>query len=615
MHSRSCWADENPIRADLFGLELMRTHVHSLAVSHARIGFGTRGRPLIARLNDNARVLQGANIVLSHASEQGKQLTPAAEWLIDNYYLMDMQIQTIKVELPVGYYRDLPKLVDGVFADLPRVFEIAWALVAHTDSHISTETIREFLETYQQTQPLLIRELWAVPINIRIVLIENLRRISQKISADLKARERADTLVDALTENGGVNGPQTMQLLAGVEIHTLSRAFLVQFAHRLRGHDPQKDPAFLWLDGVLQEKGTDLETLVHEEMQEQGALNATIRNIINSIRLMTTTDWNDLVEDVSFVSRILAAHGEFAGMDLTTRHLYCRAVEKLAKGSRFSECDIASLAVSKAQNARVEQPAEPRRADPGYYLIAEGRPALEQELGFRAPLRVQVGKISRQLGITGYSIAVTLLTLLLLAGFLSLMNDYLPGRAFLLLLVLGFIPASDAVVSGMNRFLLLHRRRKWSEGEGKWIGWERKRGKLHELNRLLRGARDTSFMPLPGQRIPEGVRYVVTLDSDTRLPYEVVRRLVGKLAHPLNRASFDPERGSVVEGYGILQPRVTPSLPKARSSTLFQRVFSSPNGIEPYTAAVSDLYQDMFSEGSFAGKGIYDIDAFEAALD
>ena len=265
------------------------------------------------------------------------------------------------------------------------------------------------------------------------------------------------------------------------------------------------------------------------------------------------------------------------------------------------------------------------------------------------------------------------------------MNDYLPGRAFLLLLVLGFIPASDAVVSGMNRFLmwaitvselpalelkqgipaelrtmvvvptllthrqavgemvdrlekhylasrdgdisfalltdwtdwssehragdedlleqavqgigrlkrvygrtaetvdgapnrflLLHRRRKWSEGEGKWIGWERKRGKLHELNRLLRGARDTSFMPLPGQRIPEGVRYVVTLDSDTRLPYEVVRRLVGKLAHPLNRASFDPERGAVVEGYGILQPRVTPSLPKARSSTLFQRVFFQP---------------------------------------
>ncbi|MBS1102926.1 glycosyl transferase [Gluconobacter sp. Dm-62] len=717
--SRNCWADERPIRADLFGLDRMRVHAHSLAVSHAKTVFAAHGRSLIGRLNDNARVLQKANIALSHASEQGKQLTPAAEWLIDNYYLMDVQIQTIKVELPAGYYRDLPKLVDGAFAGLPRVFEIAWALVAHTDSHIGTETIRSFLETYQQTQPLLIRELWAVPINIRIVLIENLRRISQKISDDLQSRERADALADALMENGGSNGPQTMRVLAGVETESLSPAFLVQFAHRLRGHDPQKDPAFLWLDGVLQEKGTDLETIVHAEMQEQGTLNATIRNIINSIRLMTTTDWNDLIEDVSLVSRILAAHGEFSGMDFTTRHLYCRAVEKLAKGSRFSECDIASLAVAKAQEARLPETADMRRTDPGYYLIAEGRPALEEELEFRAPLRVQVGKACRRLGITGYSVAVTLLTVLLLSGFLSLMNGYLPGRAFLLLLVLGFIPASDAVVSGMNRFLmwaitvselpalelktgipaelrtmvvvptlltrrqavaemvdrlekhylasrdgdisfalltdwtdcsfehregdegllqqamqgvgrlntiygasdagtdrflLLHRRRMWSEGEGKWIGWERKRGKLHELNRLLRGAQDTSFMMLPGARIPQDVRYVVTLDSDTRLPYDVVRRLVGKLAHPLNRASFDPKEGRVVEGYGILQPRVTPSLPKTRSSTLFQRVFSSPNGIEPYTAAVSDLYQDMFSEGSFAGKGIYDIDAFEAAL-
>ncbi|MBF0859909.1 glycosyl transferase [Gluconobacter sp. LMG 31484] len=716
---RNCWRDETPIRADLFGLDRMRLHAHSLAASHSRTAFSGYGNPLIARLNDNARVLQKANIALSHASEQGEQLTPAAEWLIDNYYLMDMQIQTIKVELPSGYYRDLPKLVEGVFAGLPRVFEIAWALAAHTDSHIDTATIRGFLETYQQTQPLLIRELWAVPINIRIVLIENLRRISRKISDDLQAREKADALADTLTENGGSGGPQTMRVLAGVETASLTPAFLVQFAHRLRGHDPQKDLAFLWLEGVLQERGTDLETVVHAEMQEQGALNATIRNIINSIRLTTTTDWNDLVEEVSLVSRILAAHGDFSGMDFTTRHLYCRAVEKLAKGSRFSECDIASLAVAKAQDARLGESIDPRRTDPGYYLIAEGRSGLEEELAFRAPLRVQIGKASRRLGITGYSVAVTLLTLLLLSGFLSLMNGYLPGRAFLLLLILGFIPASDAVVSGMNRFLmwaitvselpalelkagippelrtmvvvptlltrreavaemvdrlekhylasrdgdisfalltdwtdcttehragdedlleqavqgiarlnrtygapgqeadrflLLHRRRIWAEGEGKWIGWERKRGKLHELNRLLRGASDTSFIPLAGQRIPQNVRYIVTLDSDTRLPYEVVRRLVGKLAHPLNRAGFNAELGRVVEGYGILQPRVTPSLPKTRSSTLFQRVFSSPNGIEPYTAAVSDLYQDMFSEGSFAGKGIYDIDAFEAAL-
>ena len=169
---------------------------------------------------------------------------------------------------------------------------------------------------------------------------------------------------------------------------------------------------------------------------------------------------------------------------------------------------------------------------------------------------------------------------------------------------------------GGTRFLLLHRRRIWNEGESRWIGWERKRGKLHELNRLLRGATDTTFMDvgLGIPAAPTGVRYVVTLDSDTRLPRDAVRRLIGKMAHPLNRPRLDADGSRVVEGYAVLQPRVTPSLPIGREGSLFQRIFSSVSGIDPYASAVSDVYQDLFGEGSYAGKGIYDVDAFEAAL-
>ena len=172
-------------------------------------------------------------------------------------------------------------------------------------------------------------------------------------------------------------------------------------------------------------------------------------------------------------------------------------------------------------------------------------------------------------------------------------------------------PAPDG-----DRFLLLHRRRVWNEGEGKWIGWERKRGKLHELNRLLRGATDTTFLTVGGRPpvVPAGVRYVITLDADTRLPRGAARRLVGKMAHPLNRPRLDPRTGRVVEGYAVLQPRVTPSLPMGREGSLFQRVFSGPGGIDPYAFAVSDVYQDLFGEGSYTGKGIYDVDVFEAAL-
>jgi cyclic beta-1,2-glucan synthetase len=169
---------------------------------------------------------------------------------------------------------------------------------------------------------------------------------------------------------------------------------------------------------------------------------------------------------------------------------------------------------------------------------------------------------------------------------------------------------------GGERFLLLHRRRLWNAQEGKWIGWERKRGKLHELNRLLRGATDTTYIPVQGRKptVPSGVRYVITLDSDTRIPTRAAYRLVGAMGHPLNRPRFDPATGRVVEGYGILQPRVTPSLPTGPGSTIYQRIVSGPGGVDPYAAAVSDVYQDLFDEGSFTGKGIYDVDAFESAL-
>ncbi|MBF0208806.1 MAG: phosphorylase, partial [Oligoflexia bacterium] len=181
---------------------------------------------------------------------------------------------------------------------------------------------------------------------------------------------------------------------------------------------------------------------------------------------------------------------------------------------------------------------------------------------------------------------------------------------------------------GKKRFFIFHRKRKWNVSEQKWIGWERKRGKLHEFNRLLRGATDTSFLntvefPLTSE-IPLDVRYVITLDADTKIPKGTVTQLVGSMAHPLNYPQFasdhygsdcnDSKLNRVVDGYGILRTRITPSLPVTKDSTLFQRFFSGSCGIDPYFSAVSDVYQDFFGEGSYVGKGIYDVDVFEKAL-
>jgi cyclic beta-1,2-glucan synthetase len=173
-----------------------------------------------------------------------------------------------------------------------------------------------------------------------------------------------------------------------------------------------------------------------------------------------------------------------------------------------------------------------------------------------------------------------------------------------------------AAADGGPRFFLLHRRRVWNAGEGKWIGWERKRGKLHELNRLLRGASDTTFVGLDGQppALPAGIRYVITLDADTRLPRGAAAALVGTMAHPLNRPAYDTRLGRVVDGHAVLQPRITPTLPVGRSESLFQRIYSGPAGADPYALAISEVYQDLFNEGSYSGKGIYDLDAFHTAL-
>ncbi len=206
----------------------------------------------------------------------------------------------------------------------------------------------------------------------------------------------------------------------------------------------------------------------------------------------------------------------------------------------------------------------------------------------------------------------------LLTDFGDALEQERPEDAALLELARTGIVALNATV-GRGRpdtFHLFHRRRQWNAAEGCWMGWERKRGKLEEFNRLLRGAGDTTFVVHEGDpNVLDGrVRYCLTLDSDTRLPRDAARELIAILAHPLNRPSFDPQLRRVTEGYGILQPRVSVTMASAAGS-LFARVYAGHTGVDPYSSAVSDTYQDLFSEGIYTGKGLYDVDAFMSALD
>jgi cyclic beta-1,2-glucan synthetase len=718
----SPWESQDPIREELFGVERLEDHARSLAVAQIVSSRSTKGQPLSRRLVDNRAVLLSAYRSAVKAINDGRAITPATEWLVDNYHLVERQIHEIRSDLPPGYYHQLPKLAAGPFAGYPRVFGIAWAFVAHNDSRFDPEMLVRFVAAYQEVQPLTIGELWAVSITLRVVLIENLRRLAQQITNSRAERQVADSLADRLLGAAGRPAESVTVALSAQERLPLSQAFAVQLVHRLRDQDPNITPALTWLDKRLADQDATPDKAVRDVHRQQGAANVSVRNIITSLRRISDVDWTQLFERLSLVDAVLSGN-DFESMDFPTRTLYRSAVEELSRGSDRTELDVASAAVLAANQARVDAPPteQARRGDAGYILLTGGRRAFEKAIAYHHPLRNWAARINRSLGLGGYVTAISLVAAILLAAPLLLLVAAGVGVGILgLLCALGAIPAIDVAVALVNRgvnlgfaatllpalelrdgvpsrlrtlvavptllttlkgveelierleihhlaspegdlhfalvtdwiddahehaegdarlvaaaadgvarlnlrygpapcgarFLLLHRRRVWNEGEGQWIGWERKRGKLHELNRLLRGATDTTFMDVGfGEpAAPTGVRYVVTLDTDTRLPRDAVRRLIGKMAHPLNQPRLDADGRRVVEGYGVLQPRVTPSLPTGREGSLFQRIFSSVSGIDPYASAVSDVYQDLFGEGSYAGKGIYDVDAFEAAL-
>jgi cyclic beta-1,2-glucan synthetase len=712
---------EPAIRAELFSVERLEQHAESLAAAQSTASKPKRVQPLTRRLYDNARVLTDAYRAIVKAVNAHQSITPGAEWLLDNFHVVDEQIREIKDGLPPGFYRKLPKLAEGPLEGYPRVFGIAWALVAHTDSAFDIQKLTRFVEAYQRVQPLTIGELWALAITLRITLVENLRRLAEAIVARLTISRLADTLADRIsgTDDGGPE--QESAVLKSLDQIPWSTTFSVQLAQRLRDHDPNATPALRWLNERLEAEGMSTDQVVREEVQQQSAMNVTVRNVITSMRLVSMINWAEFFESVSPVDAIMRDGSNFATMDFPTRDLYRRAIEEIARGSNCDEVEVALRAIAAAKRAGNAAADQPRESDPGYYLISNGRRAFEKEVQFRVPLKTRIFRLNSNLGVMSYVGIVAVATaLVLVAGLLCVGYAGVSGWPLVLFAVVGFVPSSDIAVAVVNRaitqqigatllpglelrdgippdlatmvavpillttipevaeqiekleihhlsnpdanfffallsdwndsdcersadddarldaavtaiarlnkrygragdypwFFLLHRRRIWNRGEGKWIGWERKRGKLHELNRLLRGATDTTFMTFDGHApaLPPGIRYVITLDADTRLPIGSARRLVGKIAHPLNRPRFDRRVGLVVQGHAILQPRVTPSLPIGQEGSLFQRAFSGPNGLDPYALAVSDVYQDLFGEGSYCGKGIYDVDVFESAL-
>ncbi|MDP2834608.1 MAG: glucoamylase family protein, partial [Pseudomonadota bacterium] len=717
--------EEAPLRAKLFSSDQMAQHGVRLASAH-RLAPGRVSEQLLSRLDANEGVLIETCERLKAVVAAKHRITPAGEWLLDNLYLVEEQIRTARRHLPKGYSRELPSLAEGASRGLPRVYDIALETIAHGDGRVDPDSLSRFVTAYQSITPLRLGELWAIPIMLRLALIENLRRVALRIAGGRLDRDLAVDWTDKLTEIARQDPKNLILVIADMARSQppMTPPFVSELARRLQGQGPTLALPLTWIEQQLAESGLSIEQLVRAGNQQQAADQVSISNSIGSLRLLGTMDWREFVESMSVVERTLRTDpgATYAGMDFASRDRYRHVVEKIAKASGLSglsEEAVASRAIELAQAGAARIGQADRTAHVGYYLIDRGLPELENATRARPPLAARLRRRASRSPLLLYLGAVTLLTLLLAAGFLAeargslavwalaplgllallasgqlavaLVNwlftllasphplprmDFSTGippqsRALVVVptlltsprnierlvealevrflanrdanlhfaLLTDFCDAAEETLAndepllrlareriealnaqyapGGNHddvFFLLHRPRRWNPHDRIWMGYERKRGKLADLNALLQENDSAGFSLLVGAvaRLAD-VKYVITLDTDTQLPRDAARQFVATMAHPLNRPVYDAVLGRVVAGYGILQPRVSVSLP-GTSQSRYARLNGGEPGIDPYTRAVSDVYQDAFQEGSFIGKGIYDVAAFEQAL-
>jgi len=714
--------EKAPIRSELFSLEQLESYAKTLAKNH-QLTIDKPSEQLLKRLAENEEILLEVHNLLTASAKENKRITPAGEWLLDNFYLIEEQIYTGKKHLPKGYSKGLPQLAKGPSAGLPRVYDLAVELIAHSDGRVDLKSLNSFTAAYQQESELKLGELWAIPIMLRLALIENLRRLAALIAKNRINKNLADYWADQMTETAEKDPKSLILVIADMARYgpPLESSFVAELTRRLVGKGAAFSLPISWIEQRLSEKGMTSDELVHIENQKQAADQVSISNSIGSLRFLSSNNWRDFVENISIVESILRSEdsGIYPLMDFYTRDEYRHSVEKIAKVSTRSESEIAHMALQLANESLQNRPDFTRASHLGYYLVGRGFKQLVKisaakfpmaeklkfflkkiplllytgtsiflacvmagtlilrawEDGFRNPWVLSLAALVCMIGCSQLSITLinwvstliirplmlprmdfsegipdnsrTLVAIpsifndpkeledlvenlevrflanrgpnihfALLTDFKDAKTEILPDEEELLRTARIQIEKLNSKYGNDNNdlFFIFHRPRKYNTKEKVWMGYERKRGKLAEMNALLRGRDREKFLLIVGDSsVYEKVKYVITLDTDTQLPRDAAWKITGTMAHPMNHPHFSDKKQRVVDGYGILQPRVAVSLP-SNDSTVFARLHGNEPGIDPYTRAISDVYQDLFGEGSFIGKGIYDVDAFEKAL-
>ncbi len=709
--------DPTRLRGDLWTADRLAEHAVEVARAHAAPILRALPGPLRERFVESRTRIREAYALLAKANHAKREPSPAEEWLLDNWHVIEEQLREVEEDLPSGYLITLPRIRDGRMAGYPCVYGLCLEYLRHSDARVDMDVLTRYVRSYQTVRNLTMGEVWAIPIMLRIGLILTVGAIAAE-EAHSDHRARADAIAERLLAPlDSSEGAAAVNVLHS-EDERPSAPLLVHLLRRLHEHEAPSGRAFDWIRNQCTKLGVTPEELARRQHLRQAADQVSVGNSITSMRAIGALDWNDFFSATSAVEEVLMRDpgGSYPQTARGSRDAIRHAVEEIARRSDADERKVSRLAIELAKAGREKHGRDAPRAQAAYYLVRRGRRVLERRVDYRPKARERFERAMLASPTLAYLGLIAFVTIGLAGGFVALamprasvlsivvgtlalvfvtsdvavtvanavvtwllsprslpklssrngirpehttlvivpaMIDSVEGVEKLLrdleiralanmeenlyfALVTDYVDArdekqpSDAVrlsqaergIEALNlrypkapfrRFHLFHRRRLSNPAQGCWMGWERKRGKLHELNQLLVGEGETTFDVVTAPpELRRTIKYVITLDADTSLPRESACKLVATIAHPLNRARV--KNGVVTEGYAIVQPRVGTDPVSARQSR-FARVMAGPAGIDPYTNVVSDVYQDLFAEGAYVGKGIYDVAAFHSALE
>ena len=657
----------------------MENYAKKLALDHKVVSGSSRKSFPIRKLKSDFEYIGRTYDILNESIAKNVPIPPSGEWILDNYYLIEEQVNSLKKEMTLSQYQKLPS-VNGV----SRIYLIAKELVKFTDASITEENVENFLRAYQTKKSILVDELWMLPVMLKISLIEYMKDLCEKITAAQLQKFKVESLVERVVKNKPVS-EQRFHKYKSIILDTEATSYVEYLIYCLKKFGKDGAVYVQILEEEIRKVGTTTSEVIRTEHYDLALRRVSMANCITSIRNVSRFNFVNLFENINSIDAILSKDKWYPKLDFDTKNSYRQEITRIAKKSHTSEVYVAEKLVEMAgEGEHIGLSLFGSRKDEFWKSLGIKRLEKRKPLGLKTfeyvvaiylptiVFSILLAKKIFVLALIPISEIFVYLTNKILTKSVrpkllprleeipedvntfvvvpTLLNSkervenlmqsieryYLGNKMeHLYFALLGDaseedreeMPFDEEVVKtgfaeakrlnekyGKEIFFFLYRKRVYSEGQEKYLGYERKRGMLVEFNNLLQTGAQGTFRAntIPNELLEKKIKYVITLDADTELILDSAKKLIGIMEHPLNQPVI--KNGIVTEGYGLIQPKVGISL-ESSTSSIFSKIYAGSGGLDLYSTAESNVYQDAFGEAIFTGKGIYNVEVFQKTLE